>query len=398
MAVDDLGALRMRLDLHGAADGPLSGLTFAAKDMFDIEGLVTGGGNPDWLATHEPAKSTAPSVKACLDAGAHLIGIAIADELAFSPFGENVHYGTPLNSAAPDRVPGGSSSGSASATAGGLVDFALGTDTAGSVRIPASYCGVYGFRPTYGRVAIDGVLPLSPSFDTVGWFARDADMLARVGDVLLDAADLAGPIRRLLWLDDAFELADDSVRPALEVAARRVEAALVPAEHTVLDEGRYADWLAAYNTLRPPEVWATFGDWITRTKPHFGSRTAKRFANVERMATADTTDARRLRADVVARVTGLLGDDTVLMLPTVPTIAPKKGLDDATAAALRENTFRLSCLAPLLGMPEVTLPLATADGAPIGLSLLGPANSDRMLVDAARRIGRPRNGGAHGPD
>lgn len=388
MAVDDLGALRMRLDLHGAADGPLSGLTFAAKDMFDIEGLVTGGGNPDWLATHEPAASTAPSVQACLDAGAHLIGIAIADELAFSPFGENVHYGTPLNSAAPDRVPGGSSSGSASATAGGLVDFALGTDTAGSVRIPASYCGVYGFRPTYGRVAIDGVLPLSPSFDTVGWFAREADMLARVGDVLLDAADLAGPVRRLLWLDDAFELADDSVRPALEVAARRVEAALVPAEHTVLDEGRYADWLAAYNTLRPPEVWVTFGDWITRTKPHFGSRTAKRFADVERMATAHTTDVRRLRADVVARVTGLLGDDTVLMLPTVPTIAPKKGLDDATAAALRENTFRLSCLAPLLGMPEVTLPLATADGAPIGLSLLGPANSDRMLLDAARRIDR----------
>ncbi|MEM8588249.1 MAG: amidase [Pseudomonadota bacterium] len=384
--VDDLGALRLRLDLHGAADGPLAGLTFAVKDMFDVEGLVTGGGNPDWLATHEPAISTASSVKACLDAGAHLIGIAIADELAFSPFGENVHYGTPLNSAAPDRVPGGSSSGSASATAGGLVDFALGTDTAGSVRIPASYCGVYGFRPTYGRVPIDGVLPLSPSFDTVGWFARDADLLARVGDVLLEAVDAARPIRRLLWLDDAFELADDSVRPSLEAAARRVEAALVPAEHTVLDEGRYADWLAAYNALRPPEVWATFGDWIKSTKPHFGSRTAKRFANVERVATADTTDARRLRANVEAQVADLLGDDTVLMLPTVPTIAPKKGHDDATAAALRENTFRLSCLAPLLGMPEVTLPLATADGAPIGLSLLGPADGDRMLLDAAQRV------------
>ena len=254
------------------------------------------------------------------------------------------------------------------------------------MRIPASYCGIYGFRPTYGRVPIDGVLPLSPSFDTVGWFARDAGLLARVGDVLLDAADAAGPIRRLLWLDDAFELADGSVRPALEAAARRVEAVLGPAEHTVLDEGRYADWLAAYNILRPPEVWATFGDWITRTKPHFGSRTAKRFANVERMAMADTTDARRLRADVEAKVAGLLGGDTVLMLPTVPTIAPTKGHDDATAAALRENTFRLSCLAPLLGMPEVTLPLATADGAPIGLSLLGPVNGDRMLLDAARRV------------
>lgn len=387
MSVDELGALRLGLDRREPVDhGPLSGLSFAAKDMFDIEGLVTGGGNPDWLATHDPAQLTAPSVRACLDAGAHLIGIAIADELAFSPFGENVFYGTPLNSAAPDRVPGGSSSGSASATAGGLVDFALGTDTAGSVRIPASYCGIFGLRPTHGRISAEGVLPLSPSYDTVGWFARDADMLARVGDVLLNDNDVGGQVRRLLWLDDAFELADDGVRPALEEAAHRVEEALVPAEHTVLDDGRFADWLAAYNTLRPPEVWATFGDWITQTKPRFGSRTAKRFADVERKATADTTDAKRFRARIQSTVTELLGDDTLFMLPTVPTIAPKKGLSDATAAGLRENTFRLSCLAPMLGMPEVTLPLAMAGDAPVGLSLLGPKNGDRMLLSAARRI------------
>lgn len=388
MSVDDLGALRMRLDLQdaGGAQGVLAGLTFAVKDMFDIEGQKTGGGNPDWLASHAPAKATAPSVRACLSAGAHLVGIAIADELAFSPFGENAHYGTPLNSAAPDRVPGGSSSGSASATAGGLVDFALGTDTAGSVRIPASYCGIYGLRPTHGRISTEGVMPLAPSYDTVGWFARDAAMLARVGDVLLDGNDAGGRVRRLLWLEDAFALADESTRPALEEAACRVEKALVAAERCVLDDGRYADWLAAYNVLRPPEIWATFGDWITRTKPRFGSRTAKRFADAERMATADTADALRFRAEIRSKIAALLGDDTILMLPTVPTVAPKKGHDDATAAGLRENTFRLSCLSPMLGMPEVTLPLAWADGAPVGLSLLGPANSERMLLDAAVRI------------
>lgn len=390
MTVDPLGALRIRHDLKhpDGIGGSLDGLTFAVKDMFDIEGMTTGGGNPDWLATHSPAKATASSVQRCLDAGAHLTGIAIADELAFSPFGENAFYGTPLNSAAPDRVPGGSSSGSASATAGGLVDFALGTDTAGSVRIPASYCGIFGMRPTYGRISTDGVMPLSPSFDTVGWFARDTEILARVGDVLLNGKDVGGTVRRLLWLDDAFDLADATTQPAFEAAATRVSDVLGPTEHIVLDSSRLADWLVAYNVLRPPEVWSIFGAWIKERKPHLGSRTAKRFADVERNAAANTADALRFQATSRKKVAELLGDDTLLMLPTVPTIAPKKGHDDATAAALRENTFRLSCLAPLLGMPEVTLPLAISEGAPIGLSLLGPANSDRMLLAAARQVAK----------
>ena len=205
-AADELGALRLRVDIAPSRQGALSGLTFAAKDMFDVAGIVTGGGSPDWLASHGPAARTAPSVQACLDAGARLTGIAIADELAFSPFGENVHYGTPRNPKAPDRVPGGSSSGSASATAGGLVDFALGGDTAGSVRVPASWCGLFGMRPTHGRIPLEGVMPLAPSFDTVGWFARDGAMLSRVGRVFFD--DPAPPIRRVFWLKDAFALAD----------------------------------------------------------------------------------------------------------------------------------------------------------------------------------------------
>jgi amidase len=388
--LDDLGALRLRVDIadESATNGALSGLTFAVKDMFDIEGITTGGGNPDWLATHSPATATAPSVQRCLEAGARLTGIAIADELAFSPFGENAFYGTPLNSAAPDRVPGGSSSGSASATAGRLVDFALGTDTAGSVRIPASYCGVFGMRPTYGRISIEGVMPLSQSFDTVGWFARDADVLTRVGNVLLDEKNVGGTVRRLLWLDDAFHLADASTRPALEAAGTHVSDVLGATDHIVLEKGRIADWLSAYNTMRPPEVWSNFGAWIKQIKPRFGSRTAKRFADVERNAGADISGALKFQATVRHHIAGLLGDDTLLMLPTVPTVAPKKGHDDATAAALRENTFGLSCLAPMLGMPEVTLPLASADGAPIGISLLGPAFGDRMVLDAACQVSK----------
>jgi amidase len=171
----------------GSPGGPLAGRRFAVKDLFAIAGHRACFGNPDWLSTHWAAEATAPVITWLLDAGAALVGTTVTDELAFSLTGENPHYGTPPNPAAPGRVPGGSSSGSASAVAGGLVDFALGTDTGGSVRVPASHCGIFGFRPTHGAVSPAGVLPFSPSFDTVGWFARDADTLAAVGDRLFPA-------------------------------------------------------------------------------------------------------------------------------------------------------------------------------------------------------------------
>jgi amidase len=386
-AADELGALRLRVDIAPSRQGALSGLTFAVKDMFDVAGIVTGGGSPDWLASHEPAARTAPPVQACLDAGARLTGIAIADELAFSPFGENVHYGTPRNPKAPDRVPGGSSSGSASATAGGLVDFALGGDTAGSVRIPASWCGLFGMRPTHGRIPLDGVMPLAPSFDTVGWFARDGAMLSRVGRVFFD--DPAPPIRRVFWLEDAFALAD---RPkVLQQAATQLTDRLGPADVRRIAfaerQGDFADWLAAFNALRPREIWAALGPWIEEAHPDFGAKTAARFTAVHEAAGADVSKPQAFRDAGRRKVADLLGDDGVLLLPTVPIIAPKKGIGDADAPALRERIFRLTCLAPMLGFPEVTLPLATVDGCPIGLSLIGPPDGDAMLLAAAARAG-----------
>jgi amidase len=385
-AADELGALRLRVDIAPSGQGPLRGLTFAVKDMFDVAGIVTGGGSPDWLASHGPAARTAPSVQACLDAGARLTGIAIADELAFSPFGENVHYGTPRNPKAPDRVPGGSSSGSASATAGGLVDFALGGDTAGSVRIPASYCGLFGMRPTHGRISLEGVMPLAPSFDTVGWFARDGAVLQRVGRVYFD--DSAPPIRRVLWLEDAFALVDGP--DILERAATRLVDQLGPVELRRIAFGERLEsfdaWLAAFNALRPREIWGALGPWIEQAHPQFGAKTAARFAAVEQAAAADTSEAQAFRDAGRRKVADLLAGDGVLLLPTVPAIAPKKGIGDAEAPALRERIFRLTCIAPMLGFPQVTMPLATLDGCPIGLSLLGPPGGDAMLLATAARV------------
>ena len=200
--------------LEGIPGGPLSAMTFAAKDIFDVAGHVTGGGNPDWKATHAPAERTAWVIQTLVDAGANMVGKTHTDELTRGILGVNAHYGTPINPNAPGRVPGGSSSGSAAAVAGGLVDFALGSDTGGSVRIPASFCGLYGLRPTHGRIPLDGILQQAPSYDTIGWFARDVETFARVGSVLFGSDIAAGRPRKLTIAEDAFAAADDSVAAA----------------------------------------------------------------------------------------------------------------------------------------------------------------------------------------
>src|SRR5262249_8171304 len=155
----------------------------------------------------------------------------------YSLTGENAHYGTPINVNAPGRIPGGSSSGSAAAVAGGLVDFAVGSDTGGSVRAPASFCGIYGIRPTHGRGSLDGACPPAPSFDTCGWFARDPVLLERVGRVLLGDSSYERP-GKLLIAEDAFTIAGDAVSRALGSAVERVSSRIgKPAAVTVAGEG-----------------------------------------------------------------------------------------------------------------------------------------------------------------
>ena len=155
----------LREPLPGSDNGPLAGLTVAVKDCYDIAGERTGIGSPDWLAEQPRAAVSAAAVRSVLDAGATVVGKTICDEFMYSITGANAHYGTPLNPRAPDRLPGGSSSGSASAVAGGACDLALGTDTGGSIRVPASASGLYGLRTTHGRVDMAGVQAMAPSFD-----------------------------------------------------------------------------------------------------------------------------------------------------------------------------------------------------------------------------------------
>jgi amidase len=385
---DPLGAFcrQNHVAVKGAGSGPLAGLTFAAKDAFNIAGARTGFGQPDWLRTHEAATETADAVARLLAAGADLSGKTHCDELCYSLTGENVHFGTPVNVNAPGRVPGGSSNGSAAAVAGKLVDFALGTDCGGSVRIPASYCGVIGLRPTHGRISEAGVLPFGPSFDVVGWFARDIALFARVGEVLLGDDKAAMPTR-LIVAEDAWAEVEAPVVAALRPAARRVEAVLGAAAPVRVSAEGLEEWFEVFRTLQAAEIWATLGAWVSATRPQFGPGTKERFAYAATITPAQVEAANARRKAIRAQVDTLLGADGVICVPTSPRVAPLRGTPaDQVEVAYRNQAQRILCIAGLCGLPQISLPMATLDGLPLGLSLIGARYADKALIALARRI------------
>ena len=375
-------------EIGGAAGGALHGLTFATKDIFDIAGRVTGCGNPDWLASHAPATKHAAAVQTLLDAGAHMIGKTITDELAFSLNGQNFHYGTPRNAVTPDRVPGGSSCGSASAVGHGIVDLALGSDTGGSVRIPACLNGVFGIRPTHGAVDDAGVMPLAASFDTVGWFARDAPTLSRAGEVLLPADRAGVALSRIYIARDAFAIADRPVADAVRHAIAKAGAALpVAAELDLGSElGGLPEWLKRFRRLQPREIWAEHGTWIRSSKPRFGPEIAERFALAKSVSATPEGDDRDFRTRVSAHLDRVLGLEGVLLIPTAGTIAPRLDAGKEELAQFRDRTLTLTSIAGLGRLPQVQLPAGKVGGAAIGLSLIGPRGGDRALLALAEKV------------
>jgi amidase len=372
--------------LEGVAGGPLSGLTFAAKDIFDVAGYVTGGGNPDWRATHRPAEHTAWVVRVLVEAGATMVGKTITDEITRGIFGENAHYGTPVNPRAPGRVPGGSSSGSAAAVAGGLIDFALGSDTGGSVRVPSSFCGLYGLRPTHGRIPLDGILVQAPSYDTIGWFARDADLFARVGSVLLQHDIRAERPRRLVIAEDAFEVADKSLQDALRPAVDRVASLIGSCTTERLAPTRLSDWSGQQQVLQGREAWETARDWIDRVNPRFSFEVAERYRAASAIVDMDVEKAKAAREAIITRLNAVLANGTVVCMPTTPTPAPRLAERLSTRNALRPRISMLTCIAGTTGTPQISLPLAEVDGLPVGLSLLGARGADEVLIAFARDV------------
>lgn len=366
-------------------EGPLSGLRFAAKDVFDVAGHPTGAGNPHWLKSHPLPDKHSPVIARLLEQGAELCGKTLTDELAYSIHGHNIHYGMPINSAAPERITGGSSSGSVAAVAARLVDFALGTDTGGSTRVPASYCGVWGLRTTHGLLSREGLVPLHPSFDTVTWFAHEPDTFARVAEALVPASAFSP--KRLVQFDDACQLADCNFQPAL-ASVRKVLAELLNTEAlnrsistTSLDE-----WRQVYVTAGAYEGWQAHGEWISACSPEFAPPIAARWDAASRITAQQASTARLRWNDIRNEVRNFLGNDGVAILPSAASIAPLRSAANATIEETRIRTMQICCIAGLSGLPQVSIPMRDQTGLPLGISLMGPEGSDRELIRLAIQL------------
>lgn len=388
----------------------LTDLIFAAGDMFDVEGHVTGFGNPDWLSTHEPAPRTAAAVSLVVSQGAMCVGKTVVDELSYGITGENKHYGTPTNPSIATRMPGGSSSGAAVAVAAELMDFALGIDTDGGVRIPAAFCGILGFRPSHGAVSTVGVVPMAQSFDTVGWFARDPNILRRVGHVLLQLplSDFR-QTRRILVADDCFQLSRMPEEKTLGVVTRSVEnlpgqvlnhinlgqyiASKVPSlkvfknEESRNGEGNSTlkNLCDVFLLLQRYEFKMNHEEWVKTVKPVLGDGISGRVR-----AALETTDEQieyclKARNEMRAALSNLLKDDGILVIPTAPTPLKlrSKGrqLEDFLSSALL-----LSSVAGMSGCCQVSVPVGKHDGCPVSVSLVARYGADRFLLDTLRDL------------
>jgi amidase len=389
-ANDPVGALMphtLKAPIEGRAGGPLSGLSFMVKDLFAIAGHKVSNGNPDFYAHDHPAGMTAHAIYRLVEGGASLTGITVCDEFFYSVLGTNAHYGTPVNPRAPDHVTGGSSCGAAAAVAAKMCDFALGSDTGGSIRVPASFCGLYGLRPTHGRIDMAGATPMAPSYDTVGFLARDSQLFRNLGHLLLDGPRADAPITRVIVAQDLFDRAEVSVEEVLWGMIEAIgEAWPAPERLTIASEG-IDDWREAFRIIQGFEIQSTLLPFITSHQPKLGPGIWERFQMAAAITPGEAEAARRSRIKIAEQLHELLAPGTIVLLPSTPTLPPVRGIPDGSSTAeFRRQTLECSCLAGHAGLPQISIPGAIAAGFPTGLGILGWQGGDETLLDLAVKL------------
>ena len=384
---DHVGALiDPSCHLPGNPSGELSSLSFVLKDIYDVAGFATGFGNPTWKSTHSTATHTNSAVTHLLNAGASLVGKSHCDELTYNLFGNNFHYGNPINSASPKRMTGGSSSGSAAAVSANMVDFAIGSDTGGSIRAPASFCGLFGIRPTHGSISLDHACALAPSFDTFGWFTKEAPLLQKIGQLLLpkNPHELSTPTGspKFVYLREAFEVIDPSIADAL----RKHFSKFGQFSEVSIGEDLLTEWADQFRILQGTEVWRNLGPWVSSHWDALSAPIKARFEMAQSLTLDQQTHAQKRWLEIQQKMQTLQQPGTVLVLPTVAGIAP---LHDAPMAELeiyRKQCFALLCISGLTGAPQINLPMCTYQEAPLGISILGAKGSDLQLLQIAHDL------------
>ncbi|XP_010520942.1 PREDICTED: outer envelope protein 64, mitochondrial [Tarenaya hassleriana] len=415
LRLDDFGAFLDRFELlpfppppPPAAKQPLSGLTFSVADAFDVKDYITGFGNPQWKKTHGPAEKTAVVVTALLKTGATCVGKTIMDEMGFGITGENKHYGTPVNPKMPSHVPGGCSSGAAVSVAAELVDFALGIDTTGGVRIPASFCGILGFRPSQGTVSSVGVLPNSQSLETVGWFARDPSVLCQVGHALLSLN--AVPNRRqrcFIFADDLFELSYIPKQKTVHVIRKGIEnlsgyqspkhmnlgqhvASNIPSLKGFCEQSvnlqNSASTLKVLSSvmlsIQRHEFRTNHEEWFQSCKSYLGPKVSSQVLEALKSRNENIKSLYKVKTEMRAAIQNLLKDDGVLVIPTVADASPKLKTNKKNSLnEFLDRTYALSSIASMSGCCQVTIPLGNHGDHPISVSFLTYHGGDKFLLD-----------------
>lgn len=363
--------------------GSLAGLRLGVKDLFHIAGLPTAAGNPDWLASHPVPEQTSPVVMQLLGAGAELIGKTQTDELAYSLNGLNIHYGAPLNPHCPERLPGGSSSGSAVAVVAGDIDIGLGSDTGGSIRVPASYNGLFGIRTSHGLISREQMVPLAPLFDSVGWLTRDAKTLAQVGEVLLPDHLPRSFEYKSLRIALLLPFQDRALWTPAHQAWLNNQLLLQNSQSIALNSAWLSRASQCFRTLQGRAIWHTHGDWITAHNPSFAPDIHARLQWCATLTEADQRAAEIERASLCADINSWFAHVDLILLPTTPGAAPLLSAKTDWMDSYRSQLMGLTAPAGLAGLPQVHLPVLMDQNAPCGISLLGKAGSDKALLQLA---------------
>ncbi len=387
---DPVGALvphTVPKPIEGCATGPLFGRSFMIKDLFAVEGHRTGNGNPDWYQAASPAQETAPVIRRLLAAGATLTGITICDEFFYSLLGGNAHYGTPVNTLCPRHVTGGSSCGSAAAVAASMCDFALGSDTGGSIRVPASFCGLYGLRPTYGRIGMAGATPMAPSYDTIGFLAREAELFRTVGRAILDGNAVAAPLERVVVAQDMFDRAQSSIDEELWRVLDKIAHALPTQERLDVAGEAFDAWRNAFRAIQGFELQSTLMPFALAHAEGLSPAIRERFDIAASVTPEDERTGREIRALAAKRLHELARPGTLIVMPTTPTLPPKRDiLDGASTVEFRSMTLGSTCPAGHAGLPQISIPAGIAAGCPVGLSFIGWKGGDEALLDLTVRL------------
>jgi|TARA_B110000914_G_C15439590_1_gene435454 amidase len=365
-------------------NGNLKNLKFVLKDMCDVKNIKTSCGNPDFYKACEPAKKHAEFLSNILSEGAILEGITICDEFFYSVIGENSHYGTPKNLNAPNCVPGGSSSGSAAALTTDLFDFSIGSDTGGSVRVPASFCGLLGIRPTHGRINANGVYPMAPSFDTIGWFSNNIKTFQKIGEVLLDKNENENiTFNQFVIAEDLLELVDTDIKNQFNSYYKELHPNI---KHIRLSKFSKSEIADNFRILQAGEIKEHVIPWIEKNKPKISLEINSRIEMASEILPLEIDAAKTFRQEIISEINNSLPEGDIAIFPTTPFSAPKCGQSDQDLGSDRKKIMEMTSIAGMTSRPQISIPKFKGKTGPVGISILGWQNSDEILLNKLSEI------------